>query len=116
MASESDKELGCFVLDLDDEVDPSADSFDFFRRDFFETSEDSSCEDDSVLRLEFRLRLPCEDGSRPGDPIERLDERGRLDCFSEPFGELTGESLPIDGLRLDFFGFSLPLLSGGNES
>lgn len=72
-----------------------------------------SCEDDSMLRLEFWCRLPWHGESRPGESIERFDERWRLECFSLTFGEPIGEPLPIDGLRLDFFCLSLP--RGGNE-
>lgn len=106
-------EFGHFDLDDVDPSDPPDDPFAFFCRDFFGMS-GNSCGDDSVPRLEFRFRLPLLDGSRPGDSVERFDERWRLDCFSLPFGEPKGESLPIDGLRLDFFCFSLP--RGGNES
>ena len=110
----SGKEFG--RLDLDDDVDPSDppdDPFDFFRRDLFGIS-GNSCEDDSLPRLDFWCRLPLRGESRPGDSIERFDECWLLGCFSVPFGDPKGESLPIDGLRLCFFCFSFP--RGGNES
>lgn len=123
----SGKELGPFDLDdVEDPPDPPPpdESFVFFRLVLFGIS-GNSCEeddwllqlheDDSLLRLEFFwCRFPWSP-SRPGDSIERFDERWRLECFAVvPFGEPAGdESLPFDCLRLCFFCFSLP--SGGNS-